>query len=98
MTGLLKPHLVFLGGSLPSLVECHNNNSGTKGLDNAGLADELFLANLERNGVDNALALAHLEAGLDDMELGGVDHERDLGLGSNVRISRKRNENEQQLP
>jgi len=48
------------------------------GCDALRLLDEVLLALLERDRVDDALALAALEAGLDDVELGGVDHERQL--------------------
>ena len=40
---------------------------------------ELLLAFFERNGVDDALALKALEAGLDDLPLGGVHHEGNFG-------------------
>jgi hypothetical protein len=48
------------------------------------VADELLLPRLEGDGVDDRLALHALEAGLDDLPLGGVDHHRhaaDVGLG-----------------
>ena len=45
----------------------------------AALCAELVFAFFERDGVDDALALQALEAGLDDLPLGGVDHEGDLG-------------------
>ena len=52
-------------------------------LDGAGVLQERGLALLEGDGVDDALALAALEAGLHDGKLGGVDHEghaADLGV------------------
>mmetsp|Transcript_55188 Transcript_55188/g.146427 ORF Transcript_55188/g.146427 Transcript_55188/m.146427 type:complete len:1471 (+) Transcript_55188:155-4567(+) len=76
--------LVLVAGGLALLVEGHDDNGGAKALDNLGLADKLGLALLERDGVDDALALAALKAGLDDVEFGRVDHERqlrDVGLG-----------------
>ena len=54
-------------------------------LDNLCSVDELLLAFLEGDGVHDALALAALEASLDDVELGRVNHERNLrhvGLGN----------------
>ena len=44
-----------------------------------GVLAELVFAFLERDGVDDALALQALQAGFDDLPLGGVDHEGDLG-------------------
>jgi hypothetical protein len=52
-------------------------------LHELGLALELGFAFLQRDGVDDALALDALQAGLDDAPLGRVDHDRharDLGL------------------
>jgi len=43
------------------------------------LLDEVLFTTLERDGVDDALALDTLEASLDDVELGRVDHEGDFG-------------------
>lgn len=71
-------HLVFLRRGLASLVKGHDNHSRTVLLHNPRLSDELLLAALERDGVHDALALAALQAGLNDRKLGGVDHEGDL--------------------
>ena len=70
--------LVLVAGSLALLVERHHDDGGAEALDELRLLDELLLALLERDGVDDALALAALEARLDDVELGRVDHERQL--------------------
>ena len=44
-----------------------------------GVLAELLFAFLQRDGVDDALALQALQAGLDDLPLGGVHHEGHLG-------------------
>ena len=44
-----------------------------------GVLAEFVFAFFERDGVDDALALQAFEAGLDDLPLGGVDHEGDFG-------------------
>ena len=78
-------HLLSLGSGLALFVERHHHDSGAVALDNRGVLQELLLATLERDGVHDALALAALQTGLDDVELRRVDHERDLahvGLGN----------------
>ena len=65
---------VFVGG-LADLVEGHDNDGGAKLLDDGGLGDEVLLALLQRDGVDNALALAALQASLNHFEVGGVLNE-----------------------
>ena len=72
------------GGRLAGLVERHHDDRGAEPADDPRLADELGLALLERDRVDDALALQALEAGLDHRELRRVDHHRDardVGLG-----------------
>jgi hypothetical protein len=53
-------YLVLTGGRLAILVEGHHNHGGAIALDKLRLADELLLANLERDGVEEALALQAL--------------------------------------
>mmetsp|Transcript_17649 Transcript_17649/g.35511 ORF Transcript_17649/g.35511 Transcript_17649/m.35511 type:complete len:622 (+) Transcript_17649:965-2830(+) len=67
---LAHAYLVFEAGSLAGLVESHDNHRCAVALDELSLLDELLLALLERDRVDNALALAALEASLDNVELG----------------------------
>jgi hypothetical protein len=68
---------------LALFVEGHHDRGGAVAAHERGLAPELGLALLERDRVDNALALDALQAGLDDAPLRAVDHHRhacDLGL------------------
>jgi hypothetical protein len=77
-------HLARDGVGLPLLVERHHDHGRAMIAADARLGEELLLAFLERDRVDNRLALHALEAGLDDVELGRVDHHRhtgDVGLG-----------------
>ena len=75
--------LVVAGSGLSLLVEGHDNNGSAVAADKGSLVEELLLANLEGDGVDDSLALSALETGLDDVELGGVNHQRDL---SNIGV------------
>src|SRR5690606_4974371 len=64
-------------------VEGHDHDRGAVALAQAGVGLELLDTFLHRDGVDDALALDALEAGLDDLPLGGVEHDRhpgDVGL------------------
>jgi len=54
---------------LTVLIECHHHDGSTVLATQAGFADELLLALLQRDGVDDRLALDALEAGLDDLPL-----------------------------
>ena len=67
------------GVGLPLLVEGHDDDGGAVLAAQARLADELLLALLHGDRVDDRLALDALEAGLDDVPLGGVDHHGDAG-------------------
>jgi hypothetical protein len=60
---------VFVGG-LAELVEGHDDDGSSELLDGGGLRDEVFLALLQRDGVDDAFALATLQAGFDNFEIG----------------------------
>ena len=48
-------------------------------MNDLGLLEEIGLALLERDRVDDRLALGAAETGLDDGKVGRVDHEGDLG-------------------
>ena len=62
---------------LALLVEGHDDDRRAVAPAEAGLAEELGLALLERDRVDDALALELLQPGLDDRPLRAVDHDRD---------------------
>jgi hypothetical protein len=69
---------------LAVLVEGHDDHGRAVLAAEAGLLAELVLALLHGDRVDDRLALDALQAGLDDLELRGVDHHRDaadVGLG-----------------
>ena len=69
---------------LAVLVEGHHDRGGAVLAAQPGLLAELVLALLHGDRVDDRLALDVLQAGLDDLPLGGVDHDRDpadVGLG-----------------
>mmetsp|Transcript_30482 Transcript_30482/g.79140 ORF Transcript_30482/g.79140 Transcript_30482/m.79140 type:complete len:974 (-) Transcript_30482:1460-4381(-) len=76
---LADADLVVEARRLANLVERHDDDGRAVALDDLGLLDEVLLALLEGDRVDDALALAALEARLDDVELGRVDHDRQLG-------------------
>ena len=71
--------LALDGVGLAALVEGHDDDGGAVSPDDARLPDELVLALLEGDGVDDALALEALESGLDDVEAGAVHHDGDAG-------------------
>ena len=69
---------------LALLVEGHHHHGGAVLAAQPGLPDELLLALLHGDRVDDRLALHVLQAGLDDLPFGGVDHDRDaadIGFG-----------------
>ncbi len=69
---------------LPLLVERHHDHAGAVVADAARVAQELLLPLLERDRVDDPLALDRLQAGLEHGPLRAVDHHRQarhLGLG-----------------
>ena len=70
---------------LTLLVEGHHDDGGAVLAAQPCLADELLLALLHGDRVDDRLALHVLQARLDDLPLGGVDHHRDA---ADVRLGR----------
>ncbi len=71
---------------LPLFVEGHHDDGGPVLAAQPRLADELLLALFHRDRVDDRFALHVLQAGLDDLPLGRVDHHRnpaDVRLGGN---------------
>ena len=76
---------------LALLVEGHHDDGRAVPAGQPRLAQELRLALLERQGVDDGPALDALEARLDDRPLGGVDHHRHPAMsGSAAMRLRKR--------
>ena len=77
-------HLAGRGVGLAALVERHHDHRGAVAPDAARLVEEVGLALLEADGVDDRLPLHALQSRLDDRPLRAVDHDghaRDLGLG-----------------
>ena len=70
--------LAFLGVRLPDLIERHHHHGGAKAHHFPGVLKKGVLAFLERDGVDDHLALAAFQAGANDLPLGAVNHQRDL--------------------
>ena len=73
------------GGSLPLLVETHNDGGRPKAPNDGGLLQEDLLALLERDGVDDGLALHTFESLDDDLPVRRINHHRhtsDVWLGS----------------
>ena len=76
--------LALDGIGLAHFIERHHHHRGAVAAHQERLAQEFGFAFLHRDRVDDALALQALQAGLDDAELGAVDHHRDardVGLG-----------------
>ncbi len=67
------------GVGLALLVERHDDGSSAIAAAEGSLADELGLAFLHRDRVDDRLALDAAQPGLDDGPLRAVDHDRDAG-------------------
>ena len=77
---------------LPLLVERHHDDAGAVAADAARLLEERLLALLERDRVDDALALEALQARLEHRPARAVDHDRqprDLRLGRDVVEERR---------
>ena len=77
--------LAFVGVGLALFVERHHHGRRAVAAHQRGVLDEVLLAFLERDGIDDGLALHALQPRLDDAPLGGVDHQRHFG---NVRLGR----------
>ena len=74
----------FVSVGLPLLVKSHHHRGGAQATDEAGMFQEFLLAFLQRDGVDDGLALHALQSSHDDVPLRGVYHHRhagNLGLG-----------------
>ena len=84
---LTDRHFSFDRIGLPLLVERHHDHAGAEALDDGGLGEEVGLAFLQADRVDDGLALDALEAREDHRPLRAVDHERhprDVRLGPDV--------------
>ena len=76
--------LALLGVGLAGLVERHDDDGGAIVADLAGEPEELLLAFLHADRIDDRLARDAFEAGLDHRPFRAVDHDRhpgDVGLG-----------------
>ena len=76
--------LIREGGGLALLVEGHDDHRRAVAAAEAGAADELGLPFLERDRVHDGLTLDAAQAGLDDIEVRRINHERhpgDIRLG-----------------
>ena len=74
----------LVGRGLPLFIEAHDDDGGPKPLHVAGMAEEDVLALLERDAVDDRLALDVLQGVDDDVPLARVDHHGhagNVGLG-----------------
>jgi hypothetical protein len=80
---LANGNLAVLLDSLAFLIESHTDDSRAILANKSSLLDEVSLAFLKGNGVDNALTLSSLQALNDDVEVGRINHDGDLG---NLRI------------
>lgn len=58
---------------LPFFIKSHDHHSSSKLLNLSSLLQEVFLSLLQANAVDNALALAALQAGFNHSKIGRVD-------------------------
>ncbi|KAA6426367.1 MAG: hypothetical protein FRX49_03478 [Trebouxia sp. A1-2] len=79
---------------LTLLIKGHDNHGSSMALDGGSVLPEGLLALLHGDGVDDALALAALEARLHNEELGGVNHEGHLAdlrpgiwIAENIAVS-----------
>ena len=70
--------LLLITRGLAVFIEGHHHHRRAVAHDVAGVFPEDFLAFLERDRVHDALALQALEAGLEDLPLRGVHHDRHL--------------------
>ena len=71
--------LALVGVGLALFVEGHHHRRRAVAAHQLGVLDEFCLAFLQRDGVDDGLALHAFQPGLDDAPLGGVDHHRHAG-------------------
>ena len=71
--------LALVSVRLASLVEGHDDDGGAIATRQPGLLKKPGFAFLHRDRIDDALALDALQARLDYLPFGGVDHQRHLG-------------------
>ena len=73
--------LTLEGGGLSFLIEGHHHDGGTQSAQLAGLVEEVLLAVLQADGIDDALALRVLQACQDRRPVAGVDHQHGTAHG-----------------
>ena len=78
---------VFVGG-LPDLVEGHHNDGRAELFNRIGFRDEVLFPLLQRDGIDDALALAAFQPGLNHFEVGGVLDVKEQDILNNCKLNR----------
>ena len=77
--------LALVGIGLALFIEGHDHNSGAIAHAVPGALDKFFFALLEADGIHHGLALDAAQTRLDDVPLGGIDHD---GHAGDVRLGR----------
>ena len=67
-------YLAFKRGGLSLLVKCHHDGCSTQAFDFTGFLEELLFALLQRDAVDNALALHTFQTCCDNLPIAGINH------------------------
>ncbi len=76
-------NLALVSIGLPHFVKSHDDDGSAVIAHQTRLLEKLLLAFLQRDGVDDRLALNAFQASLDDLPFGAVDHHRHAG---NIRL------------
>ena len=79
--------LVLYGRGLLHFIECHHDHRRAVAFDQTRAPLEFFLTFLKRNRVHDSLPLHALKPRFDDIEVGAVDHDGelgDVGFGSDI--------------
>ena len=76
---LADADFLLITRGLAVFIEGHHHHRRAVAHDVAGRCLKILLAFLERDRVDDALALQALQAGLEDLPLRGIHHDRHLG-------------------
>ena len=79
VAALADRHLALDGVGLALLVEGHDHHGGAVALDARCMLEKRVFAFLQRDGIDDALALDAFQPGLDHAPLGGIEHDRHAG-------------------
>ena len=67
-------YLTFVGSGLPLLIEGHHHRSSTQTFDFMGFFEEFLFTLLQRDAVDDTLALHTFQTSLDNLPIAGVNH------------------------